>query len=257
VTGDDYPLPETEFTKFYLASGGKANTSGGDGRLSTAAPGEASSFDTYVYDPGDPTPDPRFYFDPKDTLEASGEGDRPEEEVSVEAEMARTAAYHASVDSSRGDILVYQTEPLTEPLTIAGPITAVLYASSTALDTDWFARLSKVEAGGRVFPLVQGVIRARYRSSFSRPELLTPGEIYEYRLDLWQTGITVPAGERLRVEVASAAFPIFSRNLNTGGHNETETDFVPANQKIYHDSTHPSHVLLPVLKQPVFKDTID
>jgi putative CocE/NonD family hydrolase len=256
VVGDTYPLAETQFTKFYLASGGKANTSAGDGRLVTAA-AEGAPFDTYVYDPGDPTLDPNFYFNPEDTLETSGETAAGLKEVSVEEEQARVRAYYEAVDSSREDILVYDTEPLTEPVTFAGPISAVLYAASSARDTDWFMRLSKVGATGEVFPLVHGVIRARYRDSFSQPEMLTPGEIYEYHLDMWQTGITVPPGERLRVEVASASFPTFSRNLNTGEHNETGTDYVPATQKVYHDSAHPSHILLPVLREPAFRDKID
>jgi hypothetical protein len=146
---------------------------------------------------------------------------------------------------------------MIEPFTFAGPISAVLYASSSGLDTDWFMRLSQVQADGGVFPLVHGVIRARYRNSFSAPELLTPGEIYEFHLDMWQTGITIPAGARLRVEVASASFPVFSRNLNTGGHNETETEFVSAVQKICHDQEHPSHILLPVISAPDFKDTVE
>jgi putative CocE/NonD family hydrolase len=145
---------------------------------------------------------------------------------------------------------------VTEAITFAGPISAVLYASSSAKDTDWFMRLSQVDVAGGVFPLVHGVIRARYRNSFSAPELLNPSEIYEYHLDMWQTGITVPAGARLRVEVASASFPLFSRNLNTGGHNETETDFVSAVQQIYHDKDHPSHIVLPVIREPAFKDTV-
>ena len=95
--------------------------------------------------------------------------------------------------------------------------------------------------------LAEGKIRARYRNSTKKAEMLKPGEIYEYTLDLWQTGITIPTDHRLRVEVASASFPLFSRNLNTGGHNETETDYVPAEQVIYHDTKHPSHVLLPVI----------
>jgi hypothetical protein len=74
---------------------------------------------------------------------------------------------------------------------------------------------------------------------------------------MWQTGVTVPAGARLRVEVASASFPVFSRNLNTGGHNETETEFVSAVQKIYHDQEHPSHILLPVISAPDFKDAVE
>jgi predicted acyl esterase len=74
--------------------------------------------------------------------------------------------------------------------------------------------------------------------------------VYEYQLDLWQTGITIPKGRRLRVEVASASFPSFSRNLNTGGHNETETRYVAAEQTIYHSKDYPSHVLLPVIPEP-------
>jgi predicted acyl esterase len=82
----------------------------------------------------------------------------------------------------------------------------------------------------------------------SKPSLLKPGQTYEYRLDLWHTGITVPAGSRLRVEIASAQYPTFSRNLNTGGHNEIETTFVKATQTIFHDAKRPSHVLLPVVR---------
>jgi predicted acyl esterase len=76
---------------------------------------------------------------------------------------------------------------------------------------------------------------------------LNPGEVYEYNIDMWQTGSTVAAGHRLRVEVMSASFPVFSRNLNTGGHNEKDTDYVPAEQTIYHNAKYPSHVLLSVI----------
>ncbi|HVP07512.1 MAG TPA: CocE/NonD family hydrolase C-terminal non-catalytic domain-containing protein, partial [Candidatus Acidoferrum sp.] len=94
----------------------------------------------------------------------------------------------------------------------------------------------------------------RYRNSFSKPEMLKPGQVYEYKLDLWQTGVLVPKGAKLRVEVASASFPHYSRNLNTGGHNETETKYVSAKQTIYHDKDHASHVLLPVIPQPQYSD---
>ncbi len=151
---------------------------------------------------------------------------------------------------------MYETPPLSESLTLAGPVSAVLFAASSAKDTDWFMRLSKVDSTGQVFPLVHGVIRARYRNSFAEPQLLEPDKVYEYHLDLWQTGVTIPAGEKLRVEVASASFPMFSRNLNTGGHNETETVFVSARQTIYHDKDRPSHVLLPVIPSPQFKASI-
>jgi predicted acyl esterase len=265
LVGDTYPLPGTQFTKFYLASQGKANTSSGDGRLVSVAPAGAgadigAAFDTYTYDPADPTPDPGFYFDPSELVEddqAKGEETSSKPEVSVEEQQADALAYYGKVDGERQDILVYETPVVTEALTFAGPISAVLYASSSAKDTDWFMRLSQVDVAGGVFPLVHGVIRARYRNSFSAPELLNLGEICEYHLDMWQTGITVPAGARLRVEVASASFPLFSRNLNTGGHNETETDFVSAVQQIYHDKDHPSHIVLPVIREPAIKDTVE
>ncbi|MDH3215056.1 MAG: CocE/NonD family hydrolase [Candidatus Krumholzibacteria bacterium] len=250
LTGDRYPLPETRFTPFYLASKGNANTSAGDGRLLASPPGDGTTaFDTYSYDPGDPTPDPYFFFSPEDL----DDEEETEEEVSVEERRRKRLAYHARVDAERDDILVYETPPLEESLTVAGPISAVLYASSSAKDTDWFMRLTSVDGEEDIFPLVHGVIRARYRDSFAKPKKLKKNEIYEYHIDMWQTGITVAKGSRLRVEVCSARFPTFSRNLNTGGHNETETKYVTAVQKIYHDRDHPSHILLPVIEAPDFK----
>jgi putative CocE/NonD family hydrolase len=247
--GDTYPLPETKFTEFYLASKGGANTSKGDGWLSAEPPGDsAAASDTYTYDPGDPTPDPRVHIKPE---KAEDESDSLEV-TSIDEEIENRIAYYGRVNEERSDILVFDTPPMDEPLTFAGPISAVLYAASSAKDTDWFMRLAKVEEDGTVFPLVHGVIRARYRNSFSKPEMLEPGKVYEYHLDLWHTGITIQKGERLRVEVASASFPMFSRNLNTGGHNEMETEYISATHTIYHDQKHPSHVRLPVIPQPGF-----
>jgi hypothetical protein len=113
-------------------------------------------------------------------------------------------------------------------------------------------RLSVVDADSTVRSLTRGIIRARYRNSFSEPELLEPGKVYEYHIDMWQTGVTIPAGAKLRVEVSSCSFPFYSRNLNTGGHNETETEYVSADQKVYHTEEYPSHVLLPVIPHPEF-----
>ena len=249
--GDRYPLPETKFTKFYLAGDGSANSAKGNGKLAVdPVDGASAVSDTFTYDPGDPTPDPSFYVSPKNR-EGAPKSDSSKVE-SVEESIEKVYAYYGEVDDSRRDILVYDTPPLKEPLTFAGPISAVLYAASSAKDTDWFMRLSMIDSAGGVFPLTHGVIRARYRNSFAKPELLTPGQIYEYRLDMWQTGITVPAGSKLRVEVCSASFPMFSRNLNTGKHNETEKKYVSAHQTIYHDKDHPSHILLPVIENPKF-----
>jgi len=236
--GSTYPLPLTKLTKLYFSGAGKANTSKGDGRLTFDEPAAGAPPDKYVYDPGDPTPDPDFY----ETTEEQDKQVRSADEKKNDAE-----AHHDKVTAARQDILVYQTEVLREPLTFAGPVSATLYASSSARDTDWFVSLVEIEKDGKTFSLASGKLRARFRNSVHKPELLNPGQIYEYKLDLWQTGITVPAGDRLRVEVASAFFPMFSRNLNTGGHNETETKFVSARQVVYHDKQHASYVLLPVI----------
>jgi hypothetical protein len=245
LRGPTYPLPETRRTRYYLSSQGNANTSNGDGLLTAQAPRTNAEPDRFTYDPGDPTPSPLFYFTPDDLKEEKG----PKKPTTYDVDQSRRAVrrFYGEIDSTRRDILVYQTPPLEAPLTIAGPVSAVLYASSSAKDTDWFMRLSQVDPNGEVFWLTEGKVRARYRNDSHAPELLHPGTVYRYALDLWQTGIQIPTGSRLRVEVASASFPIWSRNLNTGGHNETETRFVKARQTVYHDARFPSHVLLPVI----------
>jgi putative CocE/NonD family hydrolase len=240
--GPTYPLPGTHFEKWYLA-GGHANTSGGAGRLSPEPPAEKAEPDRYTYDPADPTPDPEAYEEPDAPADKSAAKPQSREEKKKAAE-----AYHADVTRRRDDILVYATQPLEKPLTFAGPLSAVLYASSSARDTDWFVRLMDVDGKGKIFQLAEGKVRARYRLTTKKPEFLEPEKVYEYTIDLWQTGITIPKGSRLRVEVASASFPSFSRNLNTGGHNETETAFVKARQQVYHSREYPSHILLPVVE---------
>jgi putative CocE/NonD family hydrolase len=242
LKGNTYPLEATEFRNLYLASGGKANSGKGDGILAWDTAASKADSDAYVYDPADPTPDPEFY--PTKSKE-----ELKKQVISEEAERKKQKAYHGEVDDKRQDILVYRTEPLEKPLTICGPLSAVIYASSSARDTDWFVSLSEETKEGEIFALARGKIRARYRNSLTKPEMLEPGEIVKYELDLWHTGITASAGNRLRVEVASALFPTFSRNLNTGGQNEMETEFVKADQKIFHTAEYPSHVLLPVIPE--------
>jgi len=221
--GNSYPLENTRFEKWHLASAGNANTSKGDGRLTTDAPPENSAIDRYVYDPGDPTPDPDSYEEPEDSVK---------KEKSSEEKEKVAEAYHQQTTDIRNDILVYASEPFKETYTFAGPLSAVLYAASSGRDTDWFMRLMEVDKAGKIFQLAEGKIRARFRHSTKQPELLEPNKVYEYQLDLWQMGISIPAGHRLRVEVASASFPSYSRNLNTGGHNEMDTDIQKAEPRI-------------------------
>jgi putative CocE/NonD family hydrolase len=141
------------------------------------------------------------------------------------------------------------TEPFEKPYTFVGPLSAVLYAETSARDTDWFVHVMEIDEKGRASTLwpneSSGHIRARYRNSLTKAELLEPGKIYRYEIDLWHTGVTIAAGHRMRVEVSSASFPQFERNLNTGGNNETESRFATAEQTVYHDAQHASYILLP------------
>jgi len=252
LKGPSYPLPETRFTKYYLAADKGANSSRGDGALSASAPGQAATgsgpaavrgYEEYVYDPAHPTPWPEYYY--KSDEEVRQEKDKS---VDVEEQKKKAKAFHQSVTDARPDILVFQTAPLDAPVSIAGPVSAVLYASSDAPDTDWYVTLMDVDDKGEVFHLVRSALRARFRNGMDKPEPLEKDKVYAFNLDMWQTGITFQKGHRIRVEVASAMFPMFSRNLNTGGHNEKETKFRKAAQKIYHTAEYPSHVLLPVVE---------
>lgn len=245
LSGDRYPLPGTQFTRFYLDSEKGANTSQGDGRVVTAAPQKEESADRYTYDPRDPTPSPNYFF-----LSAEEEKEQKGKTLDPAETKKKVQAFHEAVSRERRDILVYQSEPLTEPLTIAGPVSAVLYAASSAVDTDWFVTLSDVDEQGNIFSLCRGMLRARFRHSMKNPEPLTPNQVFPFQIDMWHTAVTFRQGHRIRVEVTSAMFPEFSRNLNTGGHNEMETKSLPARQTIRHDKTYPSHILLPVVKLP-------
>ena len=237
------PIAPDKLHKFYLSSKEGANTSKGDGRLDTLFIAGDSAYDEYTYDPGDPTPFPEFYFKSEEEEKRDKEGT-----IDTEKRKKEREAFHNKVTDSREDILVYQTDTLSAPLTIAGPMSAVLYASTSAEDTDWFVTIMDVDREGKIFQLARGTIRARFRNSTAQPVLLVPGKIYEYTIDLWHTGITFQKGHKIRVEVSSALFPMFSRNLNTGGHNEMDTDYIKAVQKIYRSNEYQSHILLPVVE---------
>ncbi len=244
LKGDTYPLPETVFSKFYFSSRKGANTSRGDGRLQSELPQGGRAYDAYTYNPADPTPYPGWY-----AQSEAQERKEKQKTIALEEEKKQVEAFHNRVTDSRKDILVFQSEPLKQPLTVAGPVSAVLYASSSAKDTDWFVSLMDVDEKGVIFPLCKGTVRARFRNSTKSVAWLEKNKIYEYTVDLWHTGITFRPGHRIRVEVASALFPFYSRNLNTGGRNEMDTRFIAAKQRIYHSAAYPSHLLLPVIPQ--------
>ncbi len=130
---------------------------------------------------------------------------------------------------------------------MAGPISVHLVASTSARDTDWTAALTDVTPDGKSIGFCQGIIRARFRKSFVKPTLLKPHEVAEYTIDLWALGNVFKKGHRIRVLVNSSNFPIYDRNLNTGGDIATGTKMVVAHQTVYHDNVRASYILLPVL----------
>ncbi|MGI8476477.1 MAG: CocE/NonD family hydrolase, partial [Thermomicrobiales bacterium] len=227
----EWPLARTRYTDFFLRSGGRANTAHGDGRLSVEPPREGEDRrDSFLYNPLDPVPTRggglccNFFW--------TDGGVRDQRDI-----------------EERADVLCYTTEPLAEAVEVSGPVTVVLHASSSARDTDFTAKLVDVCPCGCVRNLTDGIIRARYRTSASAAELLTPGQIEEYAIDLCATSTVFAAGHRIRVEISSSNFPRFDRNPNHGGEIATATkdDCVPALQTILHDPLHPSRIILPVI----------
>jgi hypothetical protein len=231
----DWPLPQSRFTPYYLHSQGHANSFKGDGVLSTAAPGEEAA-DTYVYDPSNPTRDP-FYVYPNHNGHIDG-------------------ALDTRLSAIGDDVLVYTTPVLTDDVEVVGPITAKLFAATSARDTDWMMRLVDVRPDGSTAFLSEGLMRARNRDPdnegrFTPAKLSTiePNRVYEYTLEFWRgTGNLFQKGHRIRIEISSSFYPYYVPNLNTGDDNVgLGTERVVARQTIYHDSQHPSHVILPVI----------
>jgi putative CocE/NonD family hydrolase len=230
VFGDDvwrkevaWPLARAIPSKWYMVSGGKANTSAGDGVLDTLAPTGAAA-DTFTYDPANPTP----YLIDSSELETSLNED------------------FSALNASRHDALVFTSPPLTEPIEVTGQMSATLWAATDAKDTDWNVMLLDVFPDGHAERVQDGLARARFRRGFDKEVLLTPGSVERYDIDLWFTSRVFEPRHRLRVSVSSALFPKYDRNLNTGGNNERDSAFVVAHQRLVHDSAHPSHLVLPV-----------
>ena len=148
---------------------------------------------------------------------------------------------------ARPDVLVYSTQPLEQDLEVTGPVTLNLYASSSAVDTDFTGKLVDVAPGGLAIDLTEGILRARYRDSTSIATPIIPGKIYEYKIDLWSTSNVFLKGHRIRLEVSSSNFPRFDRNLNTGEDASTSSKFAKATNTIYYDKKYPSAPVLPVV----------
>ncbi len=226
---DDWPLPDTEWREYYLHSDGRA--AGAGGTLSVAKP-DREPADAYLYDPRDPVPTVGGATFLPGLFVAANAGPRDQRAV-----------------ESRADVLCYTSAVLEEDLEVTGPVSLVLYVRSSARDTDFTGKLVDVHPDGRAMILTDGILRARYRGGFDRPESLTPGTVYRLEIDLVATANVFRAGHRIRLEVSSSNFPRFDRNTNTGGVIATETadDFIVATNEVLHDAAHPSHLLLPVI----------
>ena len=223
----EYPLARTRYQPLYLASGGAANSSRGDGRLRWEKPTGASPPDRFRYDPADPVPSLGGNNCCGTPTPAGPMDQRPIE--------------------GRRDVLVYDSDILSEELEATGPVKVVLFASSDAVDTDFVAKLVDVHPDGSSYNMAEGVLRARYRESLSQPKPLTPGQVYRLEIDLVGTSVAFRQGHRVRIHVTSSHFPQFDRNPNTGAPFGTTAEVRIAQQTIYHDAERASHVLLPVI----------
>jgi hypothetical protein len=157
---------------------------------------------------------------------------------------------------SRGDVLVYTSDPLTQPLTVAGRVLAELFTSSTAVDTDWTAKLIDVYPDGRAMLVCDGILRARYRFGVAAPFLLTPGRRYSFLIDLWSTALVFDAGHRIRVEISSSNSPRFEPNLDNGLTPRAGGSAVITANTIFYGSETPSSLILPVISpaaHPIFQ----
>lgn len=240
IGASNFPPSETQFTKYYLHSDGEANAinntttdPGYTGRLSTEPPSEEPS-DNYSYDPSDPV-------------------------VTVGGNITHWnggVANRATAYQNRDDILVYETPTLEEDVAIVGPITVTLYASTSAVDTDFVAVLSDVPApdpealwvaaGARRGRIGDVEADPRPQETYSEVELLEPEKVYAWKIAIWPTARVFEQGHRIRIDISSSNFPRINRNLNTGEGLEGE-EMVTADQTIYHDKDHPSHIEMPVV----------
>lgn len=225
----EWPLARARATPLHLASDGTANSRFGTGRLvwtpgtgaAAGAPVGAPT-DTFTYDPRTPVP----------TGSAGAYSRAPTDQRALE---------------ERRDVLVYTSEPMAAPLEVTGPVQLVLWAASSATDTDFTARLVDVHPDGTARALTDGILRARYRASRTTPTLLTPGTPTEFVIEVGATSNVFLTGHRLRLEVSSSNFPRFDRNLNTGAPFGTDSVPVVARQTVFHDAARPSRLILPII----------
>jgi putative CocE/NonD family hydrolase len=236
--GADWPLPGTEMTPYYFHA---------DGALTTSRPANDVTPTTYTFDPSDPVPTIGGSFSSTTGVFEPGAYDQREADDVFAAKKPYLPL------KSRDDVLVFQTEPLAEDVEVVGPIEVRLFVSSSATDTDFTAKLVDVYPPTAEFPtgyemnLTDGIVRARYRDRPDRQELMAPGEIYEIIVTPFPSANRFKKGHRIRIDISSSNFPRFDVNPNTGEPLGKHRRSITADNTIYHDEEHPSHIILPII----------
>jgi uncharacterized protein len=222
----EFPLARTRYTKYYLHSTAHANGISGDGELTQTLPAVERK-DEFDYDPMNPVPTIGGRLCCGPALPPGPADQRPNE--------------------SRTDVLVFSTSPLDKDVEATGFITVELYASTSAIDTDFTALLVDVDPNGYARFLTDGIVRARYRNGTAKATEVVPGQVYKYTIDLWATGNVFKAGHRIRLYVSSSNFPRFNRNLNLGEPIANSSRAKVVHQSIYHGGKYPSALVLPIV----------
>jgi len=230
-TADTWPPRGAEPMTFYLSSGGRANTLNGDGAL-VLEPPAADTADRFTYDPMDPVPTRGGYRVTSDPEGLGGSFDQRKIE-------------------ERPAVLVYTSEPFKEGVEVTGWIVPTLYVSSDAKDTDFTVKVIDVYPDGRAYNLDESIQRMRYRDGYDKPVVwMEPGKVAKVTFQPLATSNYFDVGHRLRLEVSSSSFPLYERNLNTGGRNYDEEKGVVAQNAVHHSVQYPSAVTIMVLRGP-------
>lgn len=246
-TSTAWPLPGTKFTNYYFH---------GDGTLSTRTPAGPAAPTIYTFDPRNPVPTIGGSFTGSE-IAAAGAFDQREREYtgdSAKGFLGSKAPYLPL--KARPDVVVFQSEPLTEDMEVIGPIVVNLFAASSAADTDFTAKLIDVYSPSKDYPagydmnLTDGIIRARYRNAADNPEPMKPGEVYRFQIELPPTANVFKKGHRIRIDISSSNFPRFDVNPNTGGPLGLDRRLMSADNSIFHDAKRASSVVLPVIGRP-------
>jgi len=215
--------------------------------LSKDPPIERDSHTTYLYDPRHPVPTVGGNFGGINT--PSGAFDQ----IEIKAYIGCDPPYLPL--STRDDVLVFKTTPLRQRVEVTGSIEVELWASSSAVDTDFTAKLIDIHPQNMDYPdglamiLSEGIIRARYRSSWSKPELMEPGETYLFKIALNPTSNLFDIGHQIRLDISSSNYSKYDINPNTGEPLGMSRSFEKAKNTIYHEEDHQSRIILPIIPE--------